>query len=114
MRESYLKDRLARHGIKVIIPPEEVLGTIFSFIMNELGFGVFKESTRAYFGTQIRALKDCGAQGVIMGCTEIELLMDTYESPDIPLFASAALHIEAAANIVAKSLSLDEFLPPSE
>lgn len=111
MREAYLKDRLARHGITVIIPPEHELGTIFGFIMNELGFGVFKDETRAYFAEQIKGLQDRGAAGIILGCTEIELLMENYHGADVPMFASAALHIAAAAEITAQSRSIQDFLP---
>lgn len=93
MRETYLKERLQRHGIAVVIPDEGELSKIFSFIMNELGFNVFIDSTRSYFVEQIRALQAHGAQGVILGCTEIELLVDQIHVPEVPLFPSAKIHI---------------------
>lgn len=109
MREAYLKDRLALHGIEVVIPDESELATIFNFIMNELGFGEFKDTTRAYFAAQISALKAKGAQGVILGCTEIELLMT--EDGDVPLFRSAELHIAAATALAAGVGTVSDYLP---
>ena len=91
--------------------------------MSELGFSIFKDSTRAFFVEQIRALVAAGAEGVILGayartprlldrsisltspartlagCTEIELLVGQDDVPDVPLFPSAELHIEAAAGV---------------
>ena len=61
---------------------------------------------------QVAKLVARGAQGVIMGCTEIELLINQSHLPDLPVFESAALHIEAAARVAASTDSLDDYLPP--
>eukprot|EP00041_Stephanoeca_diplocostata_P020271 m.451286 g.451286 ORF g.451286 m.451286 type:complete len:263 (+) comp21524_c0_seq4:555-1343(+) len=111
MREAYLKDRLRQHGISVVIPQEEEMSKIFNFIMNELGFNDFKDDTRAYFVDQIRALQSYGAQGVILGCTEIELLVDQSHVPEVPLFPSAKMHIDAAARIAAGTQDVTDYLP---
>eukprot|EP00756_Hemistasia_phaeocysticola_P050908 Hpha_TRINITY_DN26090_c0_g1::TRINITY_DN26090_c0_g1_i1::g.115267::m.115267/K18258/CRYM; thiomorpholine-carboxylate dehydrogenase len=114
MRESYLKDRLREHGIETIVPDtDEDLHQIFQYIMKELGVGVFKESTRAYFVEQARKLVARGAEGVIMGCTEIELLMRQQDIPEVPLFPSADLHIEAGVLVASGKASIESFFPPS-
>lgn len=73
MQEEYLKEQLRKHGICTLVPESEKdLTQIFQYIMDELGFNVFKETTREFFVAQIRALAARGAQGVILGCTEID------------------------------------------
>ena len=69
--------------------------------MDELGFNIFKDTTRAFFVAQVAALKARGAQGVILGCTEIELLIKQEHVPEIPVFPSAELHINAIAKAIA-------------
>ena len=86
MREDYLKAQLARHGVECIVPESDAdLQQIFQLIMDELGFGEFKESTRAFFAAQVRALHARGAEGVVLGCTEIELLLRQQDTPEVPL-----------------------------
>eukprot|EP00039_Didymoeca_costata_P013140 m.195306 g.195306 ORF g.195306 m.195306 type:complete len:251 (-) comp15688_c0_seq7:2747-3499(-) len=111
MREAYLKDRLALHGIKTIVPSnEEDLSQIFQYIMDELGYNVFKDSTREYFLDQVEALKSRGAQGVILGCTEIELLINQKHTTT-PVFPSAELHLNAITDILLGKATLKEFQP---
>ena len=113
MREEYLKLQLRKHGIATIVPDSDaVFAQIFQFIMDELGFGEFKESTRAFFVQQVQQLAARGAQGVIMGCTEIELLLRQNDVPDVTLFASAELHIEAAAHVAAGLSQVADYMPP--
>ena len=112
MREEYLKQQLGKHGIATLVPEaEQDLAQIFQYIMDELGFNVFKESTRAFFVAQIRALAARGAQGVILGCTEIELLVKQSDVPEVPLYCSAELHIEAAARVQAGLTTVAEYMP---
>eukprot|EP01059_Diplonema_ambulator_P007027 TRINITY_DN16567_c0_g1_i1.p1 TRINITY_DN16567_c0_g1~~TRINITY_DN16567_c0_g1_i1.p1 ORF type:complete len:249 (+),score=99.68 TRINITY_DN16567_c0_g1_i1:759-1505(+) len=112
MRESYLKDQLAKHGIEVMVPDDdEVLSQIFQYIMKELGVNVFKDSTRAYFVEAARGLQARGAQGIILGCTEIELLIQQKHIPDFPVFPSAELHIAALAKVAAGQAQPSEYEP---
>jgi len=112
MRENYLKDRLALHGITTLVPDEdEDLSQIFQYIMDELGFNIFKPETRAFFLKNIEKLVARGAQGVILGCTEIELLVAQSHVPEVKLFRSAELHIAAAARLAARTADIGEFLP---
>lgn len=112
MRENYLIDRLKMHGLEVIVPelPQD-LTQIFQYIMHELGFGVFKPETLEFFKSQVMKLVQRGAQGVILGCTEIELLIKQEHCPSVPLFASGQLHISAAAQVTAGTLDISAFNP---
>ena len=102
MRRRYLKDRLALHGVETLVPErDEDLRQIFTYIMKELGQNVFADSTRAFFADQVAKLVSAGCQGVILGCTEIELLELADVCPGVPLFRSAELHIEACARVAA-------------
>ena len=115
MREDYLKAQLARHGVECIVPESDAdLQQIFQFIMEELGFGEFKESTRAFFAAQVRALHARGAEGVVLGCSEIELLLRQQDTPDVPLFPSAQLHIAAAARVAAGLQRVVDFEPSAD
>ena len=115
MREDYLKAQLARHGVECIVPDSDAdLQQVFQFIMDELGFGEFKESTRAFFAAQVRQLRARGAEGVILGCTEIELLLRQEDTPEVPLFASAELHIAAAARVAAGRQRVADYEPPAD
>ena len=75
MREEYLKSRLRSHGLEIVVPDsDEDMTRIFQAIMHELGHNIFHDSTRAFFVKMVRKLQVRGCEGVILGCTEIELL----------------------------------------
>ena len=113
MRENYLKDRLALHGIAALVPEADAeLAQIFHFIKTELGADVFKPSTKQYFVKSIARLVARGARGVILGCTEIELLdLETLVPPGTKLWRSAKLHCEAVAAVLSNQLAADALLP---
>ncbi|KAJ9449169.1 aspartate racemase [Diplonema papillatum] len=112
MRESYLKDRLALHGIETLVPSkDEDLAQIFQYIMKELGANVFKPDTRTFFVRQAALLQERGAEGLILGCTEIELLIRQEHVPTLPVFPSAAIHIKSLAKVAARQAAVDDFLP---
>jgi aspartate racemase len=97
MEGDFYRDRLAAHGFEVIIPELEQRLLIDRVIFDELVRGVLKESSREAYGTIVADLAARGAQGVILGCTEIELLISEKDT-GIPVFPSARLHAEAAVN----------------
>ena len=113
MRQNYLKDRLALHGIKTIVPEADAeLAQIFDFIKTELGADIFKPSTKQYFVSSIARLVARGARGVILGCTEIELLdLEPLVPPGTKLWRSAKLHCEAVAAVLSNQLAADALLP---
>ena len=63
---------------------------------------------------QIRQLATRGAMAVVLGCTEIELLVQQEHVEDVPVIYSGALHIEAAIEVQTNRRSIDEFLPPRQ
>lgn len=98
MEEAFYRDRLAAHGFEVIVPGKDDRAMIHQVIFEELIRGVLRPSSREAYVRTIADLAEQGAEAVILGCTEIELLI-TDKDTAIPLLPSARLHAEAAANI---------------
>lgn len=91
-------DRLRRrHGLQVLVPGDDDRAVVHRVIYDELCRGVLRDDSRAAYGAAIARLADAGAQGVILGCTEITLLIDAASSP-LPVFDSTALHAAAAVD----------------
>jgi aspartate racemase len=95
MEQDFLKDRLAQHGLTVLIPPAQDRAEVHRIIYDELCAGVVRPESREIYREVIDRLAAAGAEGVILGCTEIELLISADDSP-IPVFPTTALHVEAA------------------
>lgn len=95
MAEPFLADRLASHGLRVLVPNSQDQRLVSEIIYTELCLGVVRPESRAAYRDVIRRLTTAGAQGVVYGCTEIELLVDQSDS-DVPVFASTRLHCAAA------------------
>jgi len=94
MEEDFYTARLKEmHGIDVIIPTQEDRTHIDRIIFEELVKGVFTEESRQIYVRIIHELQRQGAQGVILGCTEIPLLIKQADSP-IPVFDTTQLHVE--------------------
>jgi len=97
MKQDFYRNRLARKGIEIVIPEKNDMEIIMEVIETELGIGKIKESSRKYFVEIIDKLKEKGAEGVILGCTEIPLLVRK-EDTSVVLFDSTWLHSAAAVN----------------
>ncbi|MBM4432229.1 MAG: aspartate/glutamate racemase family protein, partial [Chloroflexi bacterium] len=95
MEQDFYKERLQRHGLTVLIPPREERDLVHRVIYDELCLGLIREESRARYRQVIQGLVQAGAQGVILGCTEIELLVRPEDSP-VPLFPTVRIHAEAA------------------
>jgi len=95
MEKAFYRDRIAGHGIEVIVPDADDRALIHRAIFDELAMGVVSDRTRQAFRAIIDRLIAEGAEGVILGCTEIELLIAQSDSP-VPVFPTARLHVEAA------------------
>lgn len=95
MEKDFYRDRIAQHGIEVLVPDAADRAVIHHAIFHELAVGIVSDETRAQFRAIIDRLVAEGAEGVILGCTEIELLVSQSDSP-VPVFPTARLHIEAA------------------
>ena len=95
MQLDFYKQKLAKQGIAAIIPGPEDAEYINSSIYQELGKGIFLEETRKRYQHIIHQLTVQGAQGVILGCTEIPLLIRQEDCP-LPVFDTTRLHAAAA------------------
>jgi aspartate racemase len=95
MEQDYYRDRLASHGLDVVVPAADDRAEVHRIIFEELVKGVILAESRAIYRDVIKRLADNGVQGVILGCTEIELLVGPEDSP-LPLFPTTRLHVEAA------------------
>jgi aspartate racemase len=95
MREPFYRERLESRGLDVIVPPEETQAVLDGIIYDELVVGVVTETSRAVYREAIAGLIASGAEGVILGCTEIELLVRPEDSA-VPTFPTTALHAGAA------------------
>ncbi|MBE1583121.1 aspartate/glutamate racemase family protein [Nonomuraea angiospora] len=96
MEQPFYRDRLAAHGFEVVVPPRAQRELVHRVIFDELVRGVLRDSSRDAYARIIEDLAADGAEGVILGCTEIELLIGDKDSA-VPVLESARLHAEAAA-----------------
>ena len=96
MTQPFYKEKLKeQYGIETLVPKEEQMTEIMRVIEEELTFNILKEESRQYFVNVIKELQRQGAQGVILGCTEIPMLIKQKDSP-IPVFDTTYLHAVAA------------------
>lgn len=96
MEKDFYKNILIERGIQVLTPDKDSIEKIHSIINNELILGKIEEPSRKCFSNIITSLKQRGAEGVILGCTEIGLLISQKDSA-IPVYDTALLHADAAA-----------------
>ena len=96
MEQAFYKDRVTQQfGIDVITPEQQQREEVHRVIYDELCQGEILPASRDYFLSVINDLKDQGAQAVILGCTELGLLIDS-DSSALPLYDTARLHANAA------------------
>ena len=96
MEQDFYKSVLAENGIEAVVPDDDGRKTVNDVIYNELCMGQIKESSKKQFLKIIEKLRDQGAQAVILGCTEIGLLVEQ-KDVDIPVYDTALIHAEVAA-----------------
>ena len=107
MEQEFYRGRLAgQYGLRVLVPDEADRETIHRIIYDELCLGTLREESRAAYRAIMARLVAQGAAGIILGCTEITLLVDATDAT-VPLFDTTRLHAEEAA-----LLALTETLPP--
>ena len=95
MDQPFLREALELHGLDVITPDPADRKTVSGIIFDELVHGTITSDSQEAYLEVIGRLVQAGAEGVILGCTEIELLLAGIEL-DIPLFPTTRLHVEAA------------------
>lgn len=96
MLQDFYKSRLLARGLDVLIPEAEDVEVVNRVIYDELCLGVIRDESRQEFVRIIRDLQGKGAEAVILGCTEIGLLVSQKDSP-LPVFDTTILHAAKAA-----------------
>lgn len=95
MEQDFLTSRLAAHGLNVLVPDANERQAVHRIIYEELCVGVISEASRQVYQRVIASLAARGAQAIILGCTEIGLLIKP-EHSDLPLLDTTVLHAQAA------------------
>lgn len=95
MEMDFYTGRLAAHGIEPIVPDDNGRTVVNDIIYDELTQGVVRDESRAAFTQEIDALKRNGAECVILGCTEITMLI-AQENSSLPVFDTTRIHVEEA------------------
>jgi aspartate racemase len=95
MKQAFYIERLQRHGIEVVVPTEPQRERVHSVIYQELCLGVVKADAKADYLNIVASLAERDAQGVILGCTEIGLLIQQADT-SVPLFDTTEIHAEQA------------------
>jgi aspartate racemase len=101
MQLGFYKTKLAAAGIEVIIPGEADIELINDSIYNEFSKGIFLTERKTQYLRIIQALIDSGAEGIILGCTEIPILIKQEDS-SVPVFDTAFIHAAAAVDFALK------------
>ena len=97
MEQAFYRERLSeRHGLRVIVPGPKDRETVHRIIYEELCLGVITAESRSGYRRIKKSLASQGAQAIILGCTEISLLVNQQDST-VALFDTTAIHARAAA-----------------
>ena len=96
MEQDFYKSKLIEKGINVIIPDKNDIEIINKVIYDELCLGIINSNSKKKFLEIVDKLRNKGSEGIILGCTEIGLLIKN-EDTDVPLFDTAIIHAEQAA-----------------
>ena len=98
----FYKEKLIEKGINVIIPDETDIKIINDIIYKELCLGIINPESKEKYLAIVKKLENKGAEGVILGCTEIGMIVKS-EDTSIPLFDTAVIHAKQAAIYSIKS-----------
>lgn len=98
MTQEFYRGKLIEAGLEVIVPEEDGITMINNVIFNELCLGVQKPESKVAFLKEIEKLRVRGAEGVILGCTEIGMLIKQ-EDVDLPVFDTTVIHATKAAEL---------------
>ena len=101
MEQDFYVGRLRdAHGLEVLVPDEPDRRIVHGVIYDELCVGVVREASRGEYRRIMRKLADRGAEGILFGCTEIDLLVGPQDAP-VPVFDTTRLHAQAAVELAA-------------
>lgn len=96
MTQDFYKEKLESSGIEVLVPDETIIEFVNNVIFSELCLGIISETSQEKFRNIIESLAKQGAQGVILGCTEIGMLI-TQKDTSLPVFDTTLIHATKAA-----------------
>ena len=96
MEASFYRNRLDKYGIDVVVPDPADREAVDTIIFDELTDGIIRDESRDRYLDVVDDLVAAGADGVVLGCTEIELLIEQADRPDVPLFDTTTLHVNRA------------------
>ncbi len=96
MTEDFYKDRIRQNGIDIVVPAAEDIEIVNSVIYDELCLGIINDASRKEFVRIIESLKSVGAEAVILGCTEIGLLIKQEDSL-LPVYDTTQIHARVAS-----------------
>lgn len=97
MEQEFLKSRLSQQGLNVLVPDAQERQAVHRIIYEELCVGIISDASRRVYQQVIESLRARGAQAIILGCTEIGLLLKPEHSP-LPLLDTTELHARAAVD----------------
>ena len=96
MEGEFYRGRFEDHGIDVVVPNRPERDDVDRIIFQELTKGEVRDESRETYLDVIDSLTAAGAEGIVLGCTEIELLVEQDDRPAVPMFDTTALHVERA------------------
>ena len=99
MQDAFYRDGLKQRGVEMVVPDEQAQAEVHRIIFEELCLGKILPESRDFYLDTVQYLAGQGAEGVILGCTEIGLLIQEGDHA-LPFFDTAALHAQAAADFV--------------
>ena len=110
MEGDFYVGRLKSHGLDVIIPVKEEREIVHRIIYQELVLGKILPSSRDEYQRIIQNLADRGAEGIVLGCTEIGLLVKQ-EDTELPVFDTTLVHALAAVEVALGKIRIEDYLP---
>ena len=97
MEDAFYVDRLARHGVETVVPDAAARAEVHRIIYDELVLDVVRDESRTTYRRVMADLVSDGAEGVVLGCTEIGLLVGR-DDTTVPVFDSTEIHVDAAVD----------------
>ena len=97
MEQEFYRDRLGSHGLEVLTPEADARAVVHRVIYEELCVGIVRDESRDEYRRIMAELVASGAQGIILGCTEIELLVGPADAA-VPVFPTTRIHVAAAVD----------------
>jgi aspartate racemase len=102
MDQDFYRSRLETHGLSVVLPSQDDRKLVNRVIYDELCLGEIRDDSRREYQRIIAKMVEVGVEGIILGCTEIGMLISANDSP-VPTFDTTEIHVEAAAEYALQS-----------